>query len=189
MRRLITACRTLVPFFRQPFDCLELGTCDVKILIKIYLGVVLMLLSATAAAKLWEVARSAQVLNVADPVLSITNWQVMLLGAVLELIVIAVAVRYGNSPVTFGCLLWLAGCFLLYQGGRVWVGAKEPCLCLGVIMTWVPLTVSGLRFLALFIASFLFLGSAAILAYHVFATKRACAPEAARLDSGNNASS
>ena len=123
-------------------------------------GIVLTLI---AAAKSWEALQSTQVLNAIDPVIPISNRQLMMLTAWVEMATAVILFRFRTSTVSFVCLLWLASCFLLYQGGRVLVGAREPCSCLGIIMSWLPLGGSAMRSIPLLIASFLFLGSAIIL--------------------------
>jgi hypothetical protein len=110
-------------------------------------------------AKLYELAIAKQVLSVADPVFGFPIWLVLSIVSIIEISVIAGLIIMKNDIYKYVALLWLSSCFLVYQAGKVWLGAKEPCACFGRLLEWLPAPLQLHRLLSFTISFFFFFGS------------------------------
>lgn len=76
-----------------------------------------------------------------DPIFMLpTHWLMMLVGS-LELGTAIHCLLNRNPGLSHQLIAWLGGCFLLYRGALIIVGANIRCPCLGSIISQLP--VSG----------------------------------------------
>ncbi len=116
------------------------------------------ILLLTATSKLVTVIIGGRLLKVADPLLGIANWVVLLGVAILELgILLAIS---GIRDKRISCLLvtLMGGQFVAYRAAFAIGGFSRGCPCLGRLGEWLPVTDLALDRLLWFAAFFLFLG-------------------------------
>lgn len=111
---------------------------------KAFLFSVASLLALTACLKLYSAFGSARILGRPDPLLMLTNRQVMVIGAVIELAIVACLVFGRNAQAKYLLLIALNTTFALYRLGVWLVAPGMPCPCLGTVLPLEPATVDSL---------------------------------------------
>lgn len=123
-----------------------LGRCR-RILV-VYASVMAVALILTATAKLFVAAAEDSWLGRPDPLIGLTQRQVLLLASLWELTVAILVLGRPLSWTSFLLLLWLACAFIGYRLGTLLLGVQGPCPCLGplsfasgwagFLARWVP---------------------------------------------------
>ena len=89
------------------------------------------ILTVTAIAKLVSSFGDARILEIPDPIASLSFRTLFRMVALLELGV-ALVCFFGRRPVLQAALVaWMSVNFLVYRLGLIWVGYHRPCSCLG----------------------------------------------------------
>lgn len=113
---------------------------------RLYCRSAALVLVLTALAKLWSATGEARILGLRDPLLPLTNRE-LLLGAGLVELAVAGYLIWGRSALAKHLwVLWLSGNFVLYRLGLWWVAPGRPCRCLGTLterLPWPPAVVDG----------------------------------------------
>lgn len=120
--------------------------------IKLLLCLAGSVLFLTGAAKLIAAGGSARLLERPDPLLMLTNKQVLLAVGVLEVLLSGYLFFGRNLLLKAGLTTWIATNFGLYKLGLLWMGNKQPCGCLGKISDALgisPATATNLANIAL----------------------------------------
>lgn len=91
------------------------------------------ILCVTGFAKVWSALGSAQLLDLADPVLGVRFRWLMLIVGMAELAVGFACFVGRTARVANTLLTWITSNFLLYRLGLWWLDWKIPCPCLGNI--------------------------------------------------------
>jgi len=117
------------------------------------------LLLITAFAKLASSFGNARVLDIPDPVLSISFRDMFRFVGVLELM-IALVCFFGKS-VTIRAMFvaWLATSFIIYRIGLLWVHYSRPCGCLGNLTDALNISPETADIAAKVVLGYLLLGS------------------------------
>lgn len=89
------------------------------------------ILLVTGLAKVTSAFGTAQVLQIADPIVGISLGHLMLLAGILELAVAGVCLFTSKQNLGLGLTAWLATCFLAYRAGLWYMDWQKPCNCLG----------------------------------------------------------
>ncbi len=105
----------------------------VKSLLRIFYGSAAVILFLTAAAKLVSATGKARALALPDPLLTLTNREVLVLVGGIELLLAGYLLFGRRSWLKAPLVAWLATNFLIYRLGLVWMGIHAPCGCLGTI--------------------------------------------------------
>jgi hypothetical protein len=113
------------------------------------------LLFVTAMAKLVSAGGSAKALSLQDPLLYLSNRQVLIGVAVVELVVAGFALFGKNLFLRVSLISWLATNFLIYRIGLAWIGHAKPCGCLGTITDSLSLSPHTVNTIAKLILIFL----------------------------------
>lgn len=90
-------------------------------------------------AKLYSAAGEARILAVRDPLLLLTNRELLLAAGLLELAVAAYLLFGRNARIKLWLLAWLGVNFLLYRLALAWIAPGKPCPCLGTLAERLPL--------------------------------------------------
>ena len=93
----------------------------------------IVILTLTAAAKLFSTTGTAGILNEPDPLLPMTYRQMLLCAAILELAAAGYLAVNRNRLVNYLSIIWLSITFILYRVGLWLVGVDDYCLCLGTV--------------------------------------------------------
>lgn len=140
---------------------------------RIYLASVAVILITTAGLKLVSIFSDARLLLEADPLLSfLTNRQVILLSATTELVILGLIC--GGSfgiAVKLAASTWLGAIFVIYRLGIWWIGAPEPCKCLGTLTRWIQVEPSTSNLIAKWLLAYLLIGSVAFLTVERLASR------------------
>jgi hypothetical protein len=105
----------------------------------IYLVLVAVLLVLTAGAKLFSAAGEGRILAAPDPLLRLSNREVLIGVGLLELAVAAFLLLGRHPQLKHLTLVWLSLNFIVYRVGLAWVAPGKPCTCLGLITARLPL--------------------------------------------------
>jgi len=89
------------------------------------------LLLCTALAKIVSAFGSAQILQLNDPVFSVSFKTLFVVVAVFELVIAFICFLGRNLILQLSLLAWIATNFLIYRLCLGWVKYKGPCPCLG----------------------------------------------------------
>jgi hypothetical protein len=117
----------------------------------------------TGAAKLASVGGEARILDQADPLLMLSNRQLMAAVGLIEM-VLAGYLWFGREREwQLGMVAWLASSFLLYRLGLWWLGVNKPCGCLGNAANWWPWLARHQEALLKATLAFLLVGSAGFI--------------------------
>jgi hypothetical protein len=103
-------------------------------------------LGLSAAFKLISALGTARILAEPDPLFGITNQQLFLLAGLLEASVAAVILANRNLRLRLILLAALSANLLLYRLGVWWLGAPQPCPCLGNAAAWTHADPGTLQF-------------------------------------------
>lgn len=123
-----------------------------------FAGVVLFL---TAVGKLIAAGGSSRILNVEDPLLMLSNKQLMIAVGVAELALAGYLFFGKNILLKTGLVTWLATNFGLYKIGLVWIGARKPCGCLGSLSDALGISANTATTLANVALGYLLIGGIA----------------------------
>jgi hypothetical protein len=91
------------------------------------------LLTLTGLAKLYSATGNAEILDLADPLLGVSNGTVFLTAGALELSVAAYLLLGENNIRRCACIFWLALNFFLYRVGIYWLNLGKACPCVGTL--------------------------------------------------------
>lgn len=81
----------------------------------------------TAIAKLVGAFGTVKLLDYSDPIIPLSNRNMMLGSAALEVLVLFILLSSPGDRFKLLSLAWLASLFVVYQAGRWWLGIREPC--------------------------------------------------------------
>lgn len=107
--------------------------------------IVASILFTLAISKFMSAAGASRVLDYDDPVLGLSNREVMLFSGSVECLIcyyIVKPVALLNKGVA---LLWLGGNFLLYRAAFVVIAPGKYCACAGSITAWLPLSSESIN--------------------------------------------
>jgi hypothetical protein len=136
-----------------------------------------LLLTLTAAAKIFAASGESRILGQADPLFGLlTMRQSMLLAAALEIVVVVLVTRAPTALRKAVLLLWIGSVFLVYRIGLWWVGFEGSCRCLGNLGDVFGISAETADWIAKGILGYLLVGSAAILLWHL--SRRGHGPDA-----------
>ena len=124
------------------------------------------ILFLTATAKIMSAGGSARALNLADPILMLSNRHVLLIVGVVELAIAGVALFGKNRFLQLALVAWLSSNFLIYRIGLWWMGYKKPCGCLGTITDALGISPKDLESIMKGTLAFLLVGSFVCLLWH-----------------------
>jgi hypothetical protein len=114
---------------------------QLSLLIKIFLGAVVALLSLTTSAKFLSVFHGAKVLGMPDPVFTFLNMrQTILAAGVLECVTILLLCLPMRANTKLWFVLWACAIFWLYRVGLSYIGFNGYCPCLGTAIGWLHLS-------------------------------------------------
>lgn len=116
--------------------------------IKLLLCLAGSVLFLTGAAKLIAADGSARLLDVADPLLILTNKQLLLSVGILEVALAGYLFFGRNLLLKAGLTTWIATNFGLYKLGLYWMGSKQPCGCLGKISDALGISANTAKLLS-----------------------------------------
>lgn len=91
------------------------------------------ILLVTGMAKVISALGKAPILEVPDPIFSLSNRKVFLGVAVVEIMIAIYCLRGKKLPRKALLIGWLAACFMLYRFGLFWINYRQPCGCLGTM--------------------------------------------------------
>lgn len=89
------------------------------------------ILLVTGIAKVVSAFGTSRILDLSDPIFSISFRHLFASVGLLETIVAVLCVCRPKELLSLGLTAWVAISFLLYRSGLVWVGWHRPCPCLG----------------------------------------------------------
>lgn len=89
------------------------------------------ILTLTAWAKLYSATGHQGILNVADPLLGVSNRVVLLVAGAVELGVATCLLAAEDGIIKCVFILWLSLNFVLYRVGIAWLFPGKLCPCLG----------------------------------------------------------
>jgi lipid-A-disaccharide synthase-like uncharacterized protein len=96
------------------------------------------LLLFTATVKLISATQEIPFLSSADPLFApLSNRQITLLVAALELLIVGIILRGPNRVVKLSAVAWLATLFCTYRLGLWLINYHGPCSCLGGAVDWL----------------------------------------------------
>lgn len=139
-----------------------------KMMERLYLLGAAMILLFSAAAKIISAGERTRILENADSIVFfLSNRQMMLLAAALELCV-AFGVLWPrteslNVRTRFGLVAWLASLFAVYRAGLLLANDPRPCKCLGNCLARIGLSEWQIQSLAVAMLAYLLVPSFAWL--------------------------
>ncbi|SRR5581483_1115379 len=148
---------------------------------KVFVLSAAVILSCTAVAKLVSVTGAARLLDEANPILVLSNRNIMFMAGVWELAVACYLSLAKNRLGKLLAILWLSSCFLAYRFGMFWLSPGTPCPCLGTLTERLHLSTGASNFLLELTVVFLLGGSLYFLIVQklpVFALSRSKSREA-----------
>ena len=124
-----------------------------------YFSIAGALLLFTGVAKVMSSGATVAALNSPDPLLGLKYRQVYLFVGVFEMLLASWILFTGNRTVQSIVLLWFSGILLIYRVGRYWIGAREPCSCLGRLTEALAISPSTVDLLMKYSLAYLLLGA------------------------------
>jgi hypothetical protein len=99
-----------------------------------------------------------------DPLFLVRSDLVLVCVALLEVFVAIVVL--GSRPIKFKALLlfWLAGSFVLYRLGLLWLGWSDSCRCLGSAINLIPVNKQSLDWISVTLLIYLMVGAIIVFA-------------------------
>jgi hypothetical protein len=133
-----------------------------------------LVLALTAVTKGIGAAGEARILAQPDPLLGmLTNRQVLLLAAVLELLVIGLVVGERHRVRKAAILAWISSVFLAYRVGLQQIGYHGSCGCLGNITDTLGIAPATADLVSGGMLAYLLIGSYSILLWEAVSNVRA----------------
>lgn len=133
------------------------------------------ILACTAILKLVSASMEIDIHGQSSPLFEfLTNRQLLLIAAVLELIVCFAMIRKAAMSCVekLGIIAWIASIFHFYRIGLYLIGFKGQCSCLGNAAHWLGTTPDKLDIYAGWILAYLLLGSISLLVAHYLRSSR-----------------
>jgi len=112
-----------------------------------YIYSVAWILIATSLAKIYSAGGTAQILDLTDALLPITNRQTIRVIGLIEIAIVFALLLGRNETVKLTCIAWLGCNFALYRLGVMFLTVSRPCPCLGSItemLPFKPATIDGI---------------------------------------------
>jgi hypothetical protein len=130
---------------------------------KIFIISAEMIFLVTALAKLVSAGGSARVLNLADPLLSLSTRHVLAGVGVLEMLLAGYLFLGKNLWMKLSLTAWMATNFLVYRLGLWWTDAPKPCGCLGTVTDALPISPRFVDYGMKGVLAYLLIGSVALI--------------------------
>jgi hypothetical protein len=127
-------------------------------LIRYYLMLAGILLLITAGAKLISSYGDTKILNTPDPVFGIPMQKLMVAVGVLELAIGIICFWSRKALWPLFSVAMLATAFVIYRLGRVWLGYKKPCDCLGNLTASLHLSPGTAEAIMIGVLAYLLIG-------------------------------
>jgi hypothetical protein len=106
----------------------------------VFLWTAALVLSLTAAAKIFTLSNLHQELETRDPLFYFLNLRsVLFVTTGLEIACVLLVIVSANYRLRLACVAWLSTLFLLYRLGLLLIGYHGGCLCLGKPESWVTI--------------------------------------------------
>jgi hypothetical protein len=133
---------------------------------RMWTGSAVLILAFTGVLKLFGATGDAQVLSHADPLFGfLSNRQVMLLGAAIEILVILLVLREADVFHKVAMIGTLGGVFLVYRIGLWGIGYEGSCSCLGQVTDVLGVSAAAADLISKIILGYLLIGSYSVLAW------------------------
>lgn len=129
----------------------------------VYLLFAIVLLAGTAVAKLYSAAGEARILGLRDPLLLLTNRELLMVVGLLELGVVAYLLFRRNTLNKHLLIIWLSLNFIVYRLGIWWVAPGKPCPCLGTLTARLSLKPDTVDLLLKLVIAYMLCGSVLFL--------------------------
>jgi hypothetical protein len=121
------------------------------------------ILLTTSAAKLISATGTHGILTERDPLLGLSNRQVLFASAGVEAIIVCVLLTKAAVRYKLLLLSWFASCLFAYRLGIFWLSPSRPCHCLGTLADRLPLSPASVDLLLKGIIGYLLFGSICLL--------------------------
>jgi len=122
-----------------------------------------LVLTTTAAAKLYSAGGSARILQAVDPVFQIQFRSLFLGVAAIELAAAGVSLSYRSRMWPVALIAWLSTLFALYRGSAWFLAEGKPCPCLGALTETLQMPQRVADGVMLLLLAYLIVGSYSIL--------------------------
>ncbi len=134
-----------------------------KSLRRVFYGSAVVILIVTALAKLISATGKARALALPDPMLMLTNREVLVVAGSIELLLAGYLFFGRKSWLKVPLVAWLATNFLIYRLGLMWMGVHKPCGCLGTITDALAIPPTTVDLLLKIVLAYLLAGSYGLL--------------------------
>ncbi len=125
----------------------------------LFLRITCVLLALTGLIKLLSAGGESRILSDPDPLLPLSNRELMLLAGLMELVVVWFLLSRKPEAARLLIVAALGTEFLLYRIGLWWIHATKPCSCLGNATGWLGISPAVADNTAKAILVFLLVGS------------------------------
>jgi hypothetical protein len=129
------------------------------------------ILFVTALTKLFGAMGITAFLAQPDPLLPLSNRQMMILLGSMELFLSAFLLLGRGNCLKHGLTAWMAANFLVYRLGLWWLGGANLCNCLGNINHLLPVAPRVLNEILYAIIGFMLIGSCGFLLQNYIGTR------------------
>lgn len=121
------------------------------------------ILGITSFAKLWSAFGEARILSRHDPLLLVTNRELLIITGVIEILTVGALLFAKRERIKLMSLAWLASYFALYRLAVWYLRLPDPCPCLGRITEMLPFRPSTIDLALKTIVAYLLIGSIFLL--------------------------
>lgn len=119
-------------------------------------GIILLI---TGLSKIISACGHAKILDINDPIFSITFRSLMLAAGGIELGVAGMCLLTTKFRLSLGLVTWIATVFLIYRFGLWFIHWQRPCPCLGNLTDLLHVSPKAAGLLMAAVAIYLFAGS------------------------------
>jgi len=127
--------------------------------LRAYIASIAWLLLLTSCAKFYSATGSAQVLDLPEALLPISNRHALILIGLIEGITAFYLWRGNSTLIKLICIGWLGGNFALYRLASILFVVGKPCPCLGSITERIPLKPATINNLLVGMVFYMLVGS------------------------------
>lgn len=147
---------------KPPKEQLHRGKCTMT-LRKCFIASAGVILLVTGMAKIAAAAGAPRILLTADPVFIIPLRYVLIMASVLELCVAFICLTNAAHKANLALIAWLSTAILVYRLGRIWVGYRRPCMCMGTVTASLHISPATADLIMRVVLAYLIFGSYSLI--------------------------
>lgn len=132
-----------------------------------------LLLLLTAIAKFISASGSSRILQVPDPIITISYGHIFWIVGTIEFVIAVICLCGKQAGLQLSLVAWLSTVFLIYRIGLLWIGYQQPCKCLGNLTDALHIPESLANQTMQVILFYLLLGSYVLLFFY-YTRKNSC---------------